>query len=150
MVLDTLENCDTYGSLHKHMDTCFQFLKEKDLYELAEGTYKIDGKNCFAIVMSYTTKPKTEGFSEAHFNYIDIQYIISGAERIGTAILKDQQPFEVNKEKDYAFFRCQTEDFTLKEGSFAVFFPQDVHQTCILIDSPKTLKKVVFKLKTED
>jgi len=147
MVIDTLENCDTYGSLHKHMAAAFQFLKEKDLKTLAEGTYEIDGKDCFAIVMSYTTKPKTEGFSESHYKYIDIQYIISGAEKIGTAILKNQQPFEVNKEKDYAFYTCKTEDFILNEGSFTVFFSQDIHQTGIEIDEPKTIKKVVVKLK---
>lgn len=147
MVLDTLENCDTYHSLHKQMAAAFQFLKEKDLYKLAEGTYEIAGKDCFAIVMSYTTKPKAEGFSEAHFNYIDIQYIISGAEKIGVATLKNQPPFEVNKEKDYAFYNCETEDFTLTKGSFAVFFPQDIHQTGVAIEAPKTLKKVVLKLK---
>ncbi|WP_432411237.1 YhcH/YjgK/YiaL family protein [Rasiella sp. SM2506] len=149
MVLDTLENSTTYLGLHKKATAAFQFLKEKNLQELAEGTYEIDGKDCFAIVMSYTTKPKSEGFSEAHFNYIDIQYIISGAEKIGTAILKNQQPFEVNKEKDYAFFTCETEDFTLNEGSFAIFFPQDIHQTCIVVETPKPLKKVVFKLKID-
>ncbi len=149
MVIDTLENYNTYVSLHNQMPAVFQFIKEKDLNELAEGTYEIDGKNCFAIVMSYTTKPKAEGFSEAHFSYIDIQYIISGAEIIGTAILKDQKPFEVNKEKDYAFYTCETENFTLKEGSFAVFFPQDIHQTCIQLDSPSRVKKVVLKLKVD-
>tara|TARA_A100000171_G_scaffold52224_1_gene69645 strand:- start:33140 stop:33592 length:453 start_codon:yes stop_codon:yes gene_type:complete len=147
MVLDTLENYGSYLPLHKHMAAVYQFLKEKDLQELAEDTYEIDGKDCFAIVMSYTTKPKADGFSEAHFNYIDIQYIISGAEKIGTAILKEQQPFEVNEEKDYAFYKCNTEDFMLKEGFFTVFFPQDIHQTGILIDTPATIKKVVFKLK---
>tara|TARA_R100000935_G_scaffold21876_4_gene40522 strand:- start:72227 stop:72679 length:453 start_codon:yes stop_codon:yes gene_type:complete len=147
MVLDTLENYGSYLPLHKYMAAVFQFLKEKNLHELTEGTYEIEGKDCFAIVMSYTTKPKAEGFSETHFNYIDLQYIISGAEKIGTAILKEQQPFEVNEEKDYAFYNCDTENFTLNEGSFTVFFPQDIHQTGILIESPKLLKKVVFKLK---
>lgn len=149
MVLDTLDNCDTYLSLHSKMAAAFQFLKEKDLHKLDEGTYEIDGKNCFAIVMSYTTKPKAEGFSESHYKYIDIQYIISGAEKIGVAILKDQQPTEINKEKDYIFYDCKTEDFILSEGSFAVFFPQDIHQTCIEIDGPKSLKKVVLKLKID-
>ncbi len=147
MVLDTLENCETYFNLHGKVAAAFKFLKENKLDEIAEGTYEIDGKNCFAIVMSYTTKPKAEGFSESHYKYIDIQYIISGAEKIGTAILKNQKPFEVNKEKDYAFYKCETEDFTLNKGSFAVFFPQDIHQTGIQIESPKKLKKVVFKLK---
>lgn len=149
MVLDTLENCNTYLGLHKRAAAAFQFLQEKDLQELAEGTYEIDGKDCFAIVMSYTTKPKTEGFSESHYKYIDIQYIISGAEKIGVAILKNQQPTEVNKEKDYIFYDCKTEDFTLPEGSFAIFFPQDIHQTGIQIDTPKGLKKVVLKLKID-
>lgn len=147
MVLDTLENCDTYLSLHRHMVTAFQFLKEKDLHKLAEGTYQIDGENCFAIVMSYTTKPKAEGFSESHYKYIDIQYIISGAEKIGLATLTNQQPTENNKEKDYIFYNCNTEDFMLPEGSFMILFPQDIHQTGIEIGGPKALKKVVFKLK---
>ena len=147
MVLDTLNNWKTYKALHKHIASAFQFIVEKDLQTLAEGTYELDGTNCFAIVMSYTTKPKAEGFSESHFSYIDIQYIISGTEKIGTAILKDQQPFEVNKEKDYAFYNSPTENFTLQEGSFVIFFPQDMHQTCIVLDEPRSLKKIVFKLK---
>lgn len=147
MVLDTLENCNTYINLHKRAAVAFKFLKEKNLHELAEGTYEIDGKNCFAIVMSYTTKPKAEGFSESHYKYIDIQYVISGAEKIGVTTLKNQQPTEIDKEKDYIFYNCETEDFTLPEGSFMVLFPQDIHQTGIEIGSPKALKKVVLKLK---
>jgi biofilm protein TabA len=150
MVLDTLNNWITYKNLHKGVAAAFQFLQETNLKQLAEGTYEIDGKDCFAIVMKYTTKLKSEGFSEAHYKYVDIHYSITSGEKISVATLKNQQPTEVNKEKDYAFYNCKTEDFTLPEGSFAILFPQDIHQTGVQIDSPKALKKVVFKLKLVD
>ncbi|QIE58975.1 DUF386 domain-containing protein [Rasiella rasia] len=149
MVLDTLKNCDTYSKLHHRMEAAFQFLQKEDLQQIDEGTYEIDGKDCFAIVMAYTTKPKESGFSEAHYKYIDIHYTISGSEKVGVATLEKQQPTEVNKEKDYAFYNCKTQDFILPEGSFMVLFPQDIHQTGIQIEGPKSLKKVVVKVNVQ-
>jgi YhcH/YjgK/YiaL family protein len=40
---------------------------------------------------------------------------------------------EFNTENDIMFFNLETDQFTLKPGYFAVFFPHDIHQPGIMV-----------------
>lgn len=149
MILDALENHGMYSSISSSVAKAFQFLTETNLQTIALGTHKIDGDHVFAIVMNYKTKAKEACIIEAHYKYIDVHYIISGGEMMGHATLRDQVPIEANKEKDYAFYNCKTNDIPLTEGNFAVLYPHDIHQTGVQINQPAMLKKVVVKVSVQ-
>ena len=82
MIFDSAKNLDFYKSLgvDGRYEKAVDFLKNTDLESLAPGKYEIDGKNVFANVTEYTTVPWEEAKYEAHHNYTDIQYMISGSE----------------------------------------------------------------------
>ena len=150
MILDKLENTDFYNGISNNLNKGFEFLKSKDLSTLKTGRHEIDGNEVFALVSEYDTKNHRECRPEAHQTYTDIQYIVSGREAIGFVTLNNQDIVsEFNPEKDITFFSCETSPLVLEAGMFAVFFPQDVHRPCMMIDRPEKVKKVVVKVRKE-
>lgn len=148
MILDKLENAALYASISQNLKIGFDFLKNTDLTHLEQGKYEIEGKNVFALVSEYQSKAHQDCQPEAHRNYADIQYIVSGREIIGFATLNNQTVTgEYNTDKDIIFFSGETTPLILEAGMFAVFFPQDVHRPCMQLDGPEKVKKVVVKLR---
>jgi YhcH/YjgK/YiaL family protein len=148
MILDKLENAEIYTCISENLRKGFEFLKNTDLQSIEIGRYEIEGKDVFALVSEYDSKKPEDCRLEAHQNYADIQYIVSGKEAIGFVTLKNQEvTLAYNPEKDIVFFSGETVPLILEAGMFAVFFPQDVHRPCMQIDGPETVKKVVVKLR---
>lgn len=148
MILDKIENADIYKCISENLKKGFEFIKNTDLQNIEIGRYEINGKDVFALVSEYDSKPPQDCRLEAHQAYTDIQYIVSGKEAIGFSTLKNQEvtsPF--NAEKDIVFFSGETTPLILEAGMFAVFFPQDVHRPCMQIDGPEKVKKVVVKVR---
>jgi len=147
MILDNIENFGRYVCLHEKMIKALAFIKETDFSQLEIGKYEIENDNIFAIVQEYDTKNRNDCKLEGHYKYIDIQYIISGYERIGITTLTDQKPVLENLEADYAFYECNTNLIELSEGRFTIFFPSDLHMPGIMIDHSKRVKKIVIKVR---
>jgi len=151
MVFDTLKHAPQYYGLHEKFEAAFDFIKEAVEKDLAVGKYEIDGKALFASVQEYTPKAPEDGKFEAHKNYIDIQYIISGTETMGDMDLaKATSKSDYNPEKDVEFYHdndkagyCVVED-----GEFCIFFPHDVHKPGLAFEGVASLvKKIVVKVR---
>ncbi len=147
MIFDTLDNYVRYATLGENFPAGFKFLLENDLTALPLGRIDIDGANLFALVQEYTTRPVGQVVWEAHRNYIDIQYVVSGQERMGFANLGTMQLGEYVPEKDFQPMTGSGNHVDAFAGSFAIFFPQDGHMPGLLINSPEAVRKVVLKLK---
>ena len=111
---------------------------------------EIDGKEVYANVLEYETVPWHETTYEAHENYTDIQYIISGSEAMtyaekSTLIVKE--PY--SPEKDIAFYTNDIRgiDFPTNAGWYCIFLPQDAHKPKPMNGVPVHVKKVVVKVK---
>lgn len=150
MVIDKIENHTLYLGINKKVARGFTFLHETDLSQLSEGKYVIDGEEIFAGIQEYNTKTKGDANIESHHQYIDIQYIISGEEYIGVATKENQIPTIRNEKDDYDFYDCDTTLFKMKEGMFAIFFPDDIHMPGVQIDASSPVKKVVIKIKIDN
>lgn len=147
MIIDVLENAQLYAGLHSRIELGLSFLKSNNFSEMEPGKYEIDGKNVFALVQAYQTKPKDAGVWESHRRYIDIQYVAEGMERIGYANLKTLTPSQpYDKENDFELFKGHGDFLTVNAGTFAIFAPQDAHMPCIAIQEPLQVKKVVIKV----
>jgi len=123
-----------------------EFLKtcdglEKGRYELAGGAY--------ALVQEYVSRAEDEVRWEAHRKYIDIQYIISGAERIGFAFTENLRGTDVYDPAKDVLKADNAQDasfVSLRAGQFAVFFPSDGHKPGVSDGEPCAVKKVVVKI----
>ena len=80
MIKDKLKNAKTYYNLGENLKKGLLWLEKNDLEKLADGRYEIDGDKVFASIQTYETKDDAN--YESHRNYIDIQYMINGCEKI--------------------------------------------------------------------
>lgn len=104
-----------------------------------------------AIVSEYDTKPLKENGYEAHRQYIDIQYLLSGKETICSLpleYLKETKPY--CEEKDATFYEeCGVEGQRMMVGNvyFIIYFSQDGHMPGLCVGEPEKVKTVVVKVK---
>jgi YhcH/YjgK/YiaL family protein len=130
------------------------YLRDTDPSLLPDGEYPIEGRDIFLKINSYQTGSKEELTAEAHYKYIDVQYMIKGREVIWRA------PFDKlrhtvtadNPKEDYVFFsRVKGEkQYIFSEGEVIIFFPWDVHRTKGKVGGrPAAARKAVLKVRTE-
>jgi len=127
----------------------FSYLSSTDLEHLVTDTYFIAGDSIRVIVQEYETSDRMDLHYEAHRKYIDLQYVITGKERIGIADL-DQKKMVVkpyHEQEDIGFYEIGGGDLRQADNQvFFIFFPWDAHMPCIRSDESITVKKIVFKI----
>ena len=151
MIIDSLSNARLYFNLGPRFKKAFEYLAHTDFSTIEKGKYELDGTQLFAIVNEYDTVDPDKEQMESHKKYIDIQYIVTGAERIGHDLLQQQTPSKAyDADADYMLFAEKPSFFSiLQQGMFAIFFPHDLHLPNIMIDSPGYVKKVVIKVSVD-
>ena len=152
MILDRIEHAAHYHGLGRGFAAGFAYLQQTKFDDVADGRYEIAGPDVVAIVQAYSAKPSAEGKWEAHRAHADIQFVASGAERMGVNPLEGmtvQFPYDAGK--DVEFYAGDTTIgtfFDVSAGEFAVFFPHDVHMPSLAIPAqPQSVKKVVIKVR---
>jgi len=148
MILDHLQNADTYFPLHPLFQRAFAYLRETDFTKLPEGRHNIDGENLIAVHQSYPTKPEDQGKWEAHRKYIDIQYLVAGRERFGIAPIHTMTVSEeYDSENDVAIFTGTGQFLPLETNHFAIFYPHDVHMPSLRLHAVSQVSKCVMKIR---
>jgi biofilm protein TabA len=148
MIIDTLTNAEQYYSLHKNFKVAFEFLNSTDLAALPDETIVLtDGiKIIVSINESRIAETAIKSF-ECHNQNIDIQVLIRGNEAMGWKPRNHCQNIvsPYSEEKDYMFFEEPADTFfSLQEGQFVIFFPEDVHAPLI---GEGSIKKLVVKVR---
>ncbi|GAU75702.1 YhcH/YjgK/YiaL family protein [Fusibacter sp. 3D3] len=153
MIFGNIKDWKKNGIFHQDAFVkAFAFLEKNVAGSIENDTYEIDGKAVYAMVMEKTTEPIEKRAPEAHVKYIDIQFVISGTEKMGFAVLSDQPVIKEDKlvEKDVVLFENEimNESFAiLSAGDYAVFYPEDVHRPLCQVENSETVKKIVVKIK---
>lgn len=148
MIYDSLSNIEFYKGLSDDIYEGLVFLKNVKP-SIENGVYQINPR-VKAIVSEYETKMENENGYEAHRKNIDIQYLLSGEERIACLpIERLKETKAYNEETDAAFYSADLmpQEMTIGNGYFAIFFPQDGHMPQLCVDKPKKVKKVVIKIE---
>lgn len=147
MIYDQIKNLSVYRASLPGLAAVEAFLRDTDVAALTAGKIRLGGGvvcnvNCY--------EPKTDGKWEAHRNYIDLQYVVRGAETMVYAAIDDAcDADEYNAEKDLQFFggASRSVAMTFREGDFALFFPQDVHMPGLKNnETDGEVLKLVFKI----
>ena len=150
MILDVLENGRLYRDLPQPLAAALEFLRTADLAALPIGKTVIDGQRLFALTQEYTPKPAALLKFEAHRRYWDVQYVVSGVERMGWNTLARMTVSEPHDaERDVAFFRGEGDFFRVPAGTFAIFGPSDVHMPGVAAEDGAAgpmVRKVVLKV----
>lgn len=126
-------------------------IETTDFAALAPGRHEVSGDDLFFQVIDLTTKPVEENRPEVHRTWIDVQFLVRGSEKIGFAADDGTNTVarDMLKERDLLLYEdVEHESFIeMVPGSFAVFFPEDVHRPACMVDAPCDIRKVVVKVK---
>ena len=106
------------------------------------------GADCYVNVMSCDTSADLAPM-EAHEQYIDVQMVLLGEEKIYVA---KKAPLAVvtpyDEGKDVAFYAWQSADsVTYRSGEAVVLYPAEAHLPGRAVNAPMTIKKAVLKIK---
>lgn len=147
MIIDHIDNAPQYYGLGAGIEAGLRFLKPADLQNLSLGKKVINGDKLFAIVSEYTTNAEASVKWEAHRRYIDIQYIINGAEAIGyQCVSKMEIETQYNETNDALFLRGKGGRLLVPSGFFVIFYPHDAHRPGLSVSRPRAVRKVVVKV----
>lgn len=147
MVVDKIKNLGIYSNISARLAKGIEYINNTDFSKIDLGTYKIEGDDVFAMVQEYDTKNIEDCKLEGHKKYIDIQYIISGDEKIGLTTLNNQPLIEQNDEGDYSFYKGESTLIKFEAGTFGIFFPDDLHMPCVKLNEISKVRKVVVKVR---
>jgi YhcH/YjgK/YiaL family protein len=96
-----------------------------------QGIFELKGRDMYVNVHGYNTLPENQCRFESHKHYIDLQYCITGGERIAWQLVTHLTAAgEYDEKKDFQFYKPASSAalLTLSPGCFAVFFPEDGHR----------------------
>jgi YhcH/YjgK/YiaL family protein len=149
MILDRLENYPDSEIRNPRILAGFRYLRSFDP-ATPVGRVPILGGDVYALVQAFTTKPPSERRFEAHRDFLDIQWVHQGAERLFVEqVGRREAATEYDAANDITFYKDNpvTTAIVLKAGDFAVFHPWDAHKTSCDAGDPGTVRKVVIKVR---
>ena len=111
----------------------------------------IDGDAAFALVQSYQSRMEHhEPKFELHRKYVDIQYLVSGAEIMGWALHNlFTQTTPYNEENDLMLVTIPAGEWMPVQfpvGRVLVLYQTDAHASRLAVDQPEDVKKVIIKI----
>jgi biofilm protein TabA len=135
------------------LEVAFRFLEQAKLADLPLGRTEIEGSDVYVSISKGTTKDPEQARLEAHRKYIDVQYVVSGQERMGflpsVRGLTVSQVYDETKDVEFFETPKDLEALTVRAGSFAVFFPGQPHKPGCHLDGPHEVLKAVVKVSAE-
>ena len=147
MIYDKLDNFDRYSVLFPE-----QWKEIKEFFGSGvipeEGRYDLlpDGK-LYVNVQKYAPHLYDEEKVEYHRDYIDIQLLLLGEEKIiYTPIDGLEEAIPYDAEKDYGMDRMAEGKGTVLDmnvGNFVIFFPGEGHEPCVGDPDSEVIKAVV-------
>ncbi len=146
MITDLLSRAHIYWALGRSFEQAFAFLADADLPALPPGRHEIDGPRLYAVVQEYQTKRPAEGKWEAHREYLDLQYVVSGRERFGYAPMGRMQPGAYDAPTDIERPIGEGAFAELRAGEFILLWPGEPHMPGLAIGEPAAVRKVVVKI----
>ncbi|MEO6849988.1 MAG: YhcH/YjgK/YiaL family protein [Mucilaginibacter sp.] len=145
---DNIEFAEQYDKNKAYWDEAFKFLNDKKADSLAPGKYPIDGDNVYAIITEGPSKDFDKSAWESHRNYIDLQYVVKGKEKIGVVPIASATVIKPYDEaKDLANYSGEGKYYLASPDEFFLFFPGDAHRPGIKVEGYEVVKKLVIKIR---
>lgn len=140
-----------YKKNPKYWDEAFEFFNNRDLVNLKPGTYVIDSGNVIATVVEGPTKNIQDIMWEAHKDFNDLQYVITGKASMGVAPVTDNAatvtiPYTHSSDIMH-FTNDNGQYYDADPGVFFIFSPQEMHRPAIRVPESNKIKRIVIKVR---
>lgn len=143
----------TKQKLEKRIEMAIFYISHLDKEKLEYGKHVVD-EDFYFNVEEYVTKPIEKCRFESHRKYVDIQWIVTGSERIDIAYINElREDVRYDPERDVIFWNNETSSVAmhvfLSPGSYTVFYPSNAHKPCInpYLDKRDKVIKIVGKVR---
>ena len=149
MMSDELRSLPSAG-LHPVLQQALTLAVAANPQEKTPGRYELQGDNIFMNVMQFATQSPEQKKAELHREYIDIQVLLSGEERILFGMADSaRQCEEMHVEDDYQLCSqiADEQAMVLKPGRFVIFMPGEPHKPGCVVQAPMDIEKVVIKVR---
>lgn len=139
-------NLDEIG--HEGVRRAVEYARTHDLSSLEPGRHEIDGDALFINLNAYETRALEDCRFEAHRRYIDVQMVLSGAERIDVSPIGSLAAEPFDEQADNMFLDGHASaSVVMTPGMFVACFPDDGHRPGIAVRGASApVKKAVFKV----
>ena len=145
MIICPWKELPRYAAVIPGLEEAMKAVEALESYEPA--TIPLSGSNKI-LVQKVTTKAWETSQLEAHREFLDIQYIISGKEMVGWAPLDTLTPAdEFNTQKDKGMYTGKNTPVAIEEGYCYVVYPEDAHAPSVHMGEGGEVVKLVIKLK---
>ena len=141
--ITTIEDAKKYFEIPNE---AIEFLKEANC-DTESKRYDF-GEFCYVNVREFDTKIDTP-LMESHEKYADIQYLISGDEKIyytSKEGLRIKKPCSEGGDTTLYDFDGKSEAVTYTSGEAVILYPEDAHLPNRAVEEPNTIKKAVIKV----
>lgn len=147
MIIGKLKDLSRYIGLSHEIDEAISYVLNTDLLSLEVGRYVLSDD---VIVNRQQYYGKEEPFAESHKDYIDLQIVLTGKEKMGYADISNPSVRvmeDYNPEIDLAKFYVNDESvYEMSDESFALIFPEDIHRPGMKVNE-ELIEKVVLKIR---
>lgn len=145
MIFDRFSEHATYEAMHPLFKEAFEFLKTAD--KLEPGRYELSGGMYAKVSAEAMTKPFDQVAFEAHKDFIDLQYIVSGLSIVTWAPTDTLNPVtEYNPEKDIVKLTGEGTKVAIHGGEFFIVYPNDGHKPHACEAEPNPYRVIVVKV----
>lgn len=154
MLVGRIENLGNENAYPKIVLKALNIIKSTDFDNKEVGVYSLEDGLVMQVIRTKTEARELRK-PEVHRKNIDLQYLIKGRSQIGHYVdLGDEVvDFQDLENRDIIFYknnedRAETR-IQMEEGSFAVFYPEDVHIPSIKYGEEQEIYKVVIKIPVD-
>ncbi|MDO4268045.1 MAG: YhcH/YjgK/YiaL family protein [Eubacteriales bacterium] len=151
MIFSSIKYGDSFEKYPAAVQTALEYLKSHDFAAMEPGVYEIQGRDIYAQVFDAQTVPADSKRAESHEKYLDVQFLVTGRERLGfTKNTGNYKVAEFIEERDLIFYEAVEDEGYIESrpGCFCVFFPSDIHRPEVISGEPMKVRKVVVKVST--
>jgi len=147
MIIDSIKYSSQYYSVHPDFQKVFDYLKKLPT-DTRTGNFVLEENNLWGSISVYTETNTGKKMYEAHRDFIDIHYILSGEAKFGYDTVDRLKTIQAYDEKaDYELLEGEIHALHMKQGDFCIVFPQDAHIPVVEQVGKDNLVKVVVKLR---
>ena len=151
MIYAKHKDAPAYRGIHPNLDLALEHITPEFLAQVGGEPTELKGRDVYVTRFTYETVPETESFFEAHKKYLDIHIMTDGSEGVELAPPGELEEFDRVEANDFYAYRGPARfRLALSPGSFLVVFPNDAHRIKMQLDAPRTVTKVVFKVRIID
>ena len=150
MIFSSLNAVPGPGYCAPALGEALDWISGHDVAHMEAGTYELRGRDLYVMIQDFSTEPAQVRRPERHNDYLDIQYVVSGVERMGYVPYTGRETVDEDPEgQDVTFYRdLEGESFVdVGPGSYCVFFSNDIHRPGCAAGQPGPVRKVVVKMK---